>query len=233
MQFLHHIKAGEMSIDIKDEHFVHLVKVRRMKIGSLVSMRNLCDDYIYTYKIEQISKSLAVLILTDSKCSPCHSCNPLHLLWAVIEPKIVEKTLPTLNELGIKHISFFYSHFSQRHFALSMDRMQKILINSSQQCGRSDLMSLELCAGLEQVREKYPSFYAFDFGGTDILHFKPNGECGNTKTNEARISVMVGPEGGFSTEERKQFPQMITLNDRLILRSESACIFLASIAKSW
>ncbi|WP_300717292.1 16S rRNA (uracil(1498)-N(3))-methyltransferase [uncultured Helicobacter sp.] len=235
MQFLHHNNAGEALLCVSGEEFTHLAKVRRCKTGDVVKVRNLHDEYLHTYKIMQIQKRDMLLSLLNSEKVP-HIRASLHLLWAIIEPKIIEKTLPMLNELNVGGISFFYAEYSQRQFMPSLERMRRICIQSSQQCGRGDLMSLELYRGFDEVCARYAPFYAFDFEGEDICEWNVLESLHNTNNKTQYmppLRIMVGPEGGFSPKERVQFAQIITLRDRLILRSESACVFLASMAKIW
>lgn len=254
MQFLYHQNAGESPLKLSDEDFNYLFKVRRFQIGDKLNMRNLQDKCLYVYTIAQVQKKYAIVELDFGKKSTdsllpistlsnkSYQDSPLffHLLWAVIEPKIIEKTLPMLNELGVGRISFFYAQFSQRHFKLSLERMRKILIQSCQQCGRDSLMELEVYKSFDEIYKLYAPFYAFDFGGEDICTFKPKslesfenlGEIFYKKA-ENEIRIMVGAEGGFSSQERTQCDKILSLNHSGILRSESACVFLASIVKLW
>lgn len=227
MQFLYQQNAGDSQIEIINDDFAYLIKARRLQIDSVIKVRNLQDKKLYTYAITEIGKKSALLTKISEQDSQNSRSSPLHLLWAIIDPKVIEKTLPFLNELGIPSISFFYAEFSQRQFSLNLQRMQKILISSCQQCGRTDLMELEVLKDFDSICERYTPFYAFDFGGDDIRQHNPFNEC----LENANVRVMVGAEGGFSQRERQRFAKIITLNDTLILRSESASVFLASLAR--
>lgn len=230
MQFLYQPNAGDFQVEISDDDFTYLIKARRFGVDSVVKMRNLKDKKLYTYAITEIKKKSALLTKISEQDSQNSHSSPLHLLWAIIDPKVIEKTLPFLNELGIPRISFFYAEFSQRQFSLNLQRMQKILISSSQQCGRIDLMELEVLKDFDSICERYAPFYAFDFGGMDIREYNPFKQDSKDLEN-ASVRVMVGAEGGFSQRERQRFAKIITLNDTLILRSESASVFLASLAR--
>lgn len=246
MRFLYHHNAGAAELHLDNEHFHYLVNVRRLRECVRLEMRNMRDECMYSYEIINICKKTLHLQLIESRVLPTQKLSPLHLLWAVIEPKVIEKTLPMLNELGVYRISFFYAAFSQRHFKLSLERMQKILISSSQQCGRSHLMGLQCYADMKAICKVQSSFYAFDFGGKDICDFKPYiqktldsvpdsivSATSITSKASIEIPIMVGPEGGFSEEERAIFTRILSLDNGLTLRSESACVFLASMAQSW
>ncbi len=212
MQFFYHPQGGEEQIDFSHESVKHL-KAQRKKEGQSLNVRNLKDEFLYTYSIMSIKRNEARLELQKKE----HCKNPpstLHLGWCVIEPKNIEKTLPFLNEIGLKKLSFVYSDFSQKHFKLDFKRMERILCNSCEQCGRGELMELEVFNSVDEYLQAYPNSKALDFGGESI---------------DSRVDgALVGCEGGFSQRERELFKHSVSFDTSLILRSESAIVSLAS-----
>ena len=214
MQFIYHPDPATQLI-ITGENHKYLFKVRRMKKDELIKIRNLKDNYLYIYSIQNINKKEAVLILKEKILKPNTPKKYFHLAWCIIDPKNIEKTLPALNEIGVSKISFVYCDFSQRNFKLKLERLEKILINSCQQCGRSNLMEIEILNSSKEFFTKYPDFYALDFNGEKI------------NSTECNFPFLIGAEGGFSEKERKCFKNKIKL-DGFILRSETAAISIAS-----
>jgi len=215
MQFLYYPSISS-SIILRGNEHKYLFKVRRVKKNELIRIRNLEDDYLYTYKIEDINKKEAYLKLINKELKPNKPHTFFHLAWCIIDPKNIEKIIPTLNEIGVSKISFVYCDYSQKNFKLRTDRIKTILINSCQQCGRSDLMEIEIINSSQEFFEKYPEFTAIDFNGEEI-------NCNTLYKNP----FFLGPEGGFSEEERKFFKKTIKLKG-FILRSESAACAIAS-----
>jgi len=215
MQFLYYPETSN-NIILKDEAHKYLFKVRRIKKDEIVKIRNLQDDYIYHYKIENINKKEALLTLETKILKPNKPQKFIHIGWCIIDPKNIEKTIPSLNEIGVSKISFVYCDFSQKNFKLNLGRIKKILINSNQQCGRSDLMQIEIINSSKEFFNKYPEFIAIDFDGEEI-------NCNKHYPN----TFLIGPEGGFSKEERKNFKEKIKLKG-FILKSESAVCAIAS-----
>ncbi|WP_457559876.1 16S rRNA (uracil(1498)-N(3))-methyltransferase [Caminibacter sp.] len=215
MQYLYFPQTSSQII-ITGENHKYLFKVRRIKKGENIKIRNLKDDYLYIYEIKDINKKEAIAFLKDKILKPQKPHSFLHLGWCIIEPKNIEKTLPSLNEIGVGKISFIYCDYSQRNFKLKLERLQKILINSNQQCGRSDLMEIEILNSSREFFEKYPKFTALDFDGNLLQYAK----------NFPKI-ILIGPEGGFSVEERKYFKEKIRLKG-FILRSETAACAISS-----
>jgi len=149
MQYLYEENAGEKIILLGGDNYKYLVKVRRFKEGKELHLRNLQDSNLYIYKIEQITKKELKLSLVETKKQSQSNEKNLHILWCIIDPKTIYQTLPMLNQIGVRKISFIYCQRSQRNFVLDLNKIKKILINSSQQCGRMDLMEIEVIDDLE------------------------------------------------------------------------------------
>ncbi len=217
MQFLYLEDSGAPTLILEDEPFRYAVKVRRVKNGSTLHTRNLRDNLIYSYTITDIGRRSATLGLVDQKELSIPGGN-LHIGWCIIDPKTVEKALPMLNQAGVGKITFLPCDYSQKNFRLSFERMEKILINSCEQCGRSDLMELTLGDSLPDFLKTHPE--------CAILDFNPN----TTFDAQPIDTVLIGCEGGFSDTERKLFAghPVVSFDTGLILRSETAAVSAAS-----
>jgi 16S rRNA (uracil1498-N3)-methyltransferase len=216
MQFVYDKNASQTFLTITDENYRYLFKAKRLKVGDSVSFRNLIDDNLYIYKIENISKKEANLTLKDSALTKQKLKKNLHLIWCVIDSKLIYATLPMLNQLGVSKISFVYCDRSQKNFKVDFLKCQKILINSCQQSGRVDLMELEMIDSLADVLSSHDDISVLDFGGE--------------LTWQELTCVLVGCEGGFSEDEREKLKpyKKIGLNTDLILKSETAILTIAS-----
>ena len=136
----------------------------------------------------------------------------LTLAWAIVDPKTIEKTLPSLNEIGIAKIVFFYGEFSQKNFKLDFSRLERILISSCEQCGRNDLMKFEIYKSLDELVKFYPNVALIDFEGENL-----DGYAG-------KEILAIGPEGGFSRSEREAVAKKYGLKAKNILRSQTAIL---------
>lgn len=223
MRFIYHQDAGNESIKIEGELYTHLYQSRRTKAEKNLSLRNLKDDNLYTYEHIEISRKYALIRLIEKIHSPNISKKNIHLIWAIIEVKNIEKTLPYLNQLGVRKISFFYAHRSQKNEKLNLDRLRKILIHSCEQCGRSDVMALEVMANTAEALKLYPNAVVFDFGGKDIKE----------TSIDLSQGIFIGTEGGFDDEERALLKNrsIYSTSQGFTLKSECASLFLSSIAQ--
>jgi len=214
MQFLYYQNPFTQTLSIEGESFKYLSKIRRIQVGETIQLCNLKDQTLYRYIVIQIDKKTITLSLQSSQKVE-QKRTFLQIGWCVVDPKIIEKTLPFLNELGVGKITFIYCARSQRNFKLNFERMKRILINSCQQCGRVDLMELQSCASIERFVRDNPKSYLCDFGGEKLI-------------NQKIETIIVGPEGGLSECERNLNLPKIGFETPLILRSETAVTAIAS-----
>jgi 16S rRNA (uracil1498-N3)-methyltransferase len=218
MQFVYSCDASNETLTLSGDIYKYLFKARREKIGSFVYFRNLTDSFLYKYEIFDITKKDATLRLLDKEEKIVESNKTLHLIWAIVDPKTVEKQLPYLNEIGVDKITFFHGEYSQKNFKLNVEKLEKILINSSQQCGRSSIIKLEILNSLSEVLKTYEDCYVLNFSNNHI-------------DNQKDIKrVVIGCEGGFSSKELENFSEdkTVGINSNLILRSETAVTVVAS-----
>jgi 16S rRNA (uracil1498-N3)-methyltransferase len=215
MQFTYDEFCGTDILEIKDDVYNYLIKARRHKIDDEIYFRNLKDNNIYLYKINNIDKKRAILNLISSEEKILLNEKKLHLGWCVVDPKTVEKYITSLNEMGVEKITFIYADYSQKNFKINIEKLEKILINSSSQCGRSNIIKLEVSKNLEQFIKENENVYFLDFSRV----------CINDKKDDIK-TLVIGCEGGFSKNERERFniENIVGFDSNLILRSETAIV---------
>jgi len=216
MQFIYCKEAGSAVLNLNIREFSHIFKVRRVRVGEILSFRNLIDDHLYSYLVTSIDKKEATLELKESKIFKVEAKKSMHVGWCIVDPKTIEKTLPFLNELGVSKISFVYCEYSQRNFKIDIKRVNRILINSNEQCGRSSLMEIEILNSLKEFLSLYPNAKILDFSKNVV------------KKGDRLESFLVGCEGGFSKQEREQMSKrdIIGLENPMILRSQTAVLYM-------
>lgn len=218
MLYLYNPKAGQQNLILEGDDHRYLFKVRRHKAGETMYLRNLEDGKLHRYLIETMDKRTAMLVLQESLVHEVSAKHSLHIGWCVIDPKNVEKMLPSLNEMGVEKITFIYCKRSQKDFKLDFKRMEKILLNSSQQCGRSKMMQLETTENLKVFVAQYPQSY--------LLNFSEHVLSGDLSVD----TIVVGCEGGLSDDEVRLFEsdKIVGFDTPLILKSESAACAVAA-----
>jgi 16S rRNA (uracil1498-N3)-methyltransferase len=217
MLYLYHKEAGLSQITLLGDEHRYIFKVRRHKVDDTLYLRNLEDGLLHRYRIVYMDKRSAMLELQESQTLKVKAKHSLHIGWCVIDPKNIEKVLPSLNEMGVEKITFIYCKRSQKDFKIDFKRLEKILLNSSQQSGRSEMMQLEIADDLKSFLKNYPE--------SKMLNFSEN-------TIEAQSNIetiVIGCEGGFHEDEVGLFKSedIIGFDTPLVLKSESAVCAVA------
>ncbi len=218
MLYLYNAQAGTPQLSLEGDDHRYIFKVRRHKEGDTLYLRNLEDGLLHRYLITFMDKRSSNLILQESSVLEIKAKHSLHIGWCVIDPKSVEKVLPSLNEMGVEKITFIYCKRSQKSFKLDFKRLEKILLNSLQQSGRSQMMQLEMSEDLPQFLAKYPQ--------SKMLNFSEDNFIGTTTVD----TIVIGCEGGFHEDEVALFKteDIVGFDTPLVLKSESAVCAVAS-----
>lgn len=219
MQFIYDKNAKNELLKIEDENYNYIVKARRHKLDDILDFRNLEDDFLYSYKISQIDKKSLFLNLLKKEKRVIENSKKIHLAWCVVDPKTIYENIASLNELGVDKITFVYSDFSQKNFKINFEKLEKILINSSSQCGRSSIIKLDIYKNIDTFIADNPDTYFLDFSQTSI----------DSKVLDIK-TLMIGTEGGFSKRERELFNKnfIVGFSSNLILKSQTAIISATS-----
>ena len=220
MIYLYHQDAGSYSITIEGEEYRHLFKAKRLKATSLIDLRNLKDDYLYKYKVKSIDRKRAILSLADKKLSIVAPKKELHIGWCIIDTKILQKYLPALNEIGVSKITPLICDRTQRNFKIDRNRVERILINSSQQCGRSRMMEIFPTVSIDEFVKEHSDCFMLNFSKLKLKDII-----------DEVSTIIIGCEGGFTDRERSLFSddRVVGLDTSSVLRSETATLSVASI----
>jgi 16S rRNA (uracil1498-N3)-methyltransferase len=173
---------------------------------------------LHTYRVENIQARALELSLISSKVQEVKSKKSLHVAWCIIDPKSIEKVLPSLCEIGVDKISFISCDRSQKNFKLDFKRFERILEASMQQSGRSSFIEFDMYKNIKEFIKDFPDTKVFDF-------------CEKTLDDSSEFKrVLIGCEGGFSEDEKEflSHQEVFRLATPMVLRSESAVVAVAS-----
>ena len=93
MQYIYHKDAPNDIISIDAQLHKYLFKVRRHNIENNISFRNLNDNNIYNYKVENISRRETTLKLIDFKTLIIEPSKQLHIGWCKIDFKSISSQI--------------------------------------------------------------------------------------------------------------------------------------------
>lgn len=197
--------------EITEERIMHQVRnVFRLSVGDKAIFFN-GDGKDYESEIVSDSKkSLILKVINETKNIVLKK--EIILFMSVIRKENFELVCEKTTELGVTKIVPVVSERTLQK-NLNRDRIEKILIEASEQCGRGDVPTLGEEMKLESVLSE-----------TNLIVCDMNGES-IQPTKEMKI--LIGPEGGWSEEERKLFKEknlkVVTLG-QTVLRAETAAI---------
>ncbi|GAC1387189.1 MAG: 16S rRNA (uracil(1498)-N(3))-methyltransferase [Candidatus Saccharimonadales bacterium] len=229
---LHRFYIAPHTTDLKhnfwlhDQQLIHQwLKVLRFQPNHQVILFDGVDTE-RLYKILEISATEAHLELITDFVRKVPS-KEIYLFWSLLKKDKNDWVLQKCTELGVSH---FVPVIAERSEKTSFDevRARKIIIEASEQCGRSDLPSVREPIDLTTVMSTYQ--------GHVNLFVCEQAENADNHSQQQNVSfpqgVIVGPEGGWSENEVQKFRahnvSQVSLHN-FTLRAETACV--AAITK--
>lgn len=219
--------------DIKLEHdfWIHderllnqWQKVLRFRPGQrVVLFDGVAHDRLYNL-LEMTGKEAHLELVTDfERKLPVRE---VYLFWSLLKKDKNDWILQKCTELGVSHFVPLMTERSEKE-NLRLERAEKIIVEASEQCGRSDIPNIRqpmlLTTALQEFKDKLPLFVCEQ---SEQSHFLSS----NFHLLDA-LGVLVGPEGGWSDAEKKLFSDSnikhLKLHD-FTLRAETACVSAAA-----
>jgi len=161
----------------------------------------------------------------------------IELAAALIKREKFELVIQKATELGVHRIVPLNTarteiRLDSRREEKKLERWHRIIHESVKQCGRNKLPSLEHAIGFEDYLEsgKDKNILLLDEDCKEPLR----SVLGRYRDSE-EVSVVIGPEGGWSDEERllmKRFPNLLrTGMGPRVLRAETAAVSALAIVQ--
>ena len=203
----------------------YLSKVMRVKIGENFSLFNKKGEWLA--KIDQISNGIVEFSISK-QLRKSESSKEIWLAFSPIKSNYFSFMIQKATELGItKFIPIIFERTVVRK--INQDRLNKIIIEASEQSNRINIPLLEKPQNLKEFLSK--NIKKIDLIFTDLN--SKNKKLEVNKLDNKPLCIIVGPEGDFSEKEKDQISNFkevksIKINEN-ILRSETAAISAISI----
>ncbi|WP_440931421.1 RsmE family RNA methyltransferase [Candidatus Pelagibacter sp.] len=208
-------------LDKSQSHYIS--KVMRIKENETFSLFNSSGEW--EAKILNITKSIVEFEITN-QIRQKENQKELWLAFSPIKSNYFNFMIQKATELGItKFIPIIFERTVVRK--LNKERLEKVIIEATEQSNRIDIPTLEDATFLEDFLKSSEMNLIF----TDLN--SDNKKVDLEKLTNKPVCIVVGPEGDFSENERSKIlsfkdVQAIKINEN-ILRSETAVISAISI----
>ncbi len=216
-----HFKEGLISIT--DEKARYLATVLRCRKGDELIVFDGEGNCLKTNILKVDRKEVCVEVLEKFTCDTESPIN-IFLIQGLLKGQKMDMVIQKSTELGVKEIIPIITERSQPKETLKITRWRKIAEEASRQSGRSvtpvvnEPMHFNDC--ISSLTLKGLIFY--EEGGIKISE-----AISSLVTRHSSLSVIIGPEGGFTKEEiaiAKENGFIVTTLGKRILRAETATI---------
>ena len=228
------VEGGPVAVDEAQSRY--LFRVMRMEVGGQVRLFNGRDGE-WLASVEEIMGKSSGLLRLQTQLRQQSKLTDLHLLFAPLKKTRTDFVVEKATELGVEVIQPVITEFTQSE-RVRTDRLIKLVMEAAEQTERLNMPRVMEPVALIKAMQNLPSerrVYYCDERGDD------EGEVWGGDENRARpmldvllehgpgsAAVLIGPEGGFSPNERKMLRKTegiypVSLGPR-ILRAETAAV---------
>lgn len=230
------LSAGS-AFTLDDEQANYLLRVLRLGTGGEVRLFNGRDGEWDAVISAATGRRAEVSPVTQRRVQPDPAGPALTLLFAPVKKDQTDLIVEKATELGVAILQPVITHRTQTR-TVRLDRFRKIALEAAEQTERLDLPDVREAAALDQVLAGVDAgtvvIFCDEAGEEDGAPW--GGEAGRAAPMQAVLTglkgrsaaILVGPEGGFTPEERSVLRQRtdtvpVSLGPR-ILRAETAAI---------
>ncbi|MEA5061627.1 MAG: RsmE family RNA methyltransferase [Erysipelotrichaceae bacterium] len=222
---------GQIVFTKDDLH--HLINVMRVRPHEQIEL--VVDNIPYIYEINSI-RPFRITEIQKNDFNP-ELASSITLFYCLVKGDKLDLVLQKATELGVSEIVLVQSKRSivkiaQEDIKKKLERFQSIVKAAAMQSKRLTIPTLNKIIDISSIDKsilKNHNFIAFEGEAGGTSSFKK--EIEEMKLKDS-VSVLVGPEGGFTLEEVKKMNSIGFKNvslGRRILRSETAAITILSV----
>lgn len=220
--------SNGLQIALDKRAVLHIMTVLRLTVGDKIILFN-GNGYEYPADIIEARHHHLLVKIQDSILKNVESPLSIHLGQALSKAERMDYTLQKTTELGVSYITPLLStrceiHLKGEREEKKMLHWQKVLISACEQCGRNQipvLLSIQKFKDWVKASDRQTKIFLDHRSEKSLQDIQIQGSVG----------ILVGPEGGFTFEEKNYAEEQGFIGVQLgprILRTETAG--LAAIA---
>ena len=219
------IKLSQIVL-LEKEQNLHLLKVLRKKEGDSITLFNGMGPE-YSGKIIKTSLKRTEILITSLSLETRRPEIKINLGLCILKKDAMNRSISRCTELGVYEITPIFSEFCtvpEKLIEKRVSNWQKVAISASEQCGLNLIPSINPVCNLKEWIFKTP--------GEKLMALQSGDKLGNDFLESNSVSLLIGPEGGFSPDEiedaNNEQVRKISLGERT-LRAETAPIVAISL----
>ncbi|MFA7416333.1 MAG: 16S rRNA (uracil(1498)-N(3))-methyltransferase [Rhizobium sp.] len=223
--------SADGSVEANPEQFNYLANVLRMAEGSELLLFNGRDGE-WKATLSFPTRKRIVMTATE-QTRPQPEPADLHFLFAPLKVGRMDYLVQKAVEMGAGLLQPVMTQHVQGKVT-SLERLQVNAIEAAEQCGILSIPTIAPVAKLRDLLDRWPKTRRIIFCDEDSATQNPLPALG--KISERSLALLVGPEGGFSEEERTllrglDFVTAIPLGPR-ILRADTAAVAALAVVQA-
>jgi 16S rRNA (uracil1498-N3)-methyltransferase len=225
-------------VDLPTEEAHHVARVLRLTVGAAVVVFD-GRGQEWMARLSAVDRRRVAIELGESRVPIPESTLAVTLAVALLKGDQMNGVVRDATALGVAAIQPFVSAYvavpERAWRARSLDRWRRIAIASAKQCGRARLPEILDIISFPEVLEHAST-------GRAILCVEPGlaatPDASLTRPDNAdRVTVCVGPEGGWASAEiqlaRENQAQMLSLGPRTLRAELAPTVALAALWTRW
>jgi 16S rRNA (uracil1498-N3)-methyltransferase len=217
--------------EVSSEQFNYLANVLRMEEGAAILLFNGRDGEWKAHVTFPTRKKIVLEAVEETRPQP--PASDLHYLFAPLKVGRLDYLVQKAVEMGAGFIQPVMTQHVQGKIT-SMDRLQANVVEAAEQCGILSVPEVASPKRLGDLLDTWPE--------DRRIIFCDEGDEGQnplpilSRIKETKLALLVGPEGGFSEEERERlrtlpFVTAIPLGPR-ILRADTAAVAALAVIQA-
>ncbi len=229
------LNAGDI-IELTNEEARHILLSRRIEIGEIIEIQG-PDVRRFSAKVVSMERKTVSVQALEEIATPKESPLSITIFQSLIKEQPLDFIIQKTTELGVESLVLFSSQNSTDRFRdmeKKLARWRKIGEEAAKQSGRIKPVNIEYLNNekdLESRTSELPKIFLLEPTAKDTFR---STWVSNTQVTE--VGVLVGPEGGFTEDEVKDFLKIknttpVSMGPR-ILRADTAAIASATLLQS-
>ena len=184
-------------VELDSDFYHHAIRVLKIKTNESIVLFNENGKEFYC-KIQKILKKSVLVEIQYELDSLSDKRSSIKVFQSIPKGNLIDDLIEKSVELGVTSFNPVISKRTIKKTKEKKERWNEIIKNATEQCGRTDLMQIS-----EPIQ--FNEIFNQDHNGEKIIFYE-NSDVTISETNftkSDKVSIIIGPEGGFTDEEIK------------------------------